>query len=421
MAAGLELQGFKTRIAAPDNLRGFVERAGIDYAPLHGNSQQILESDSGRRWLESGNVAAFMREAAAISARIDAEVFRSGLEAARDADAIVGGTLAEDLAFTLAEFRRVPFAFAHTIPTEATGDYANPLVTRRNLPLRGMNRATFALFRVLASRMHARTLPEFRRSLGLPRRSGTVLSRAAKLGVPALQLWSGHLLPHQGDAAPTTETTGFQRLPQSVRDRLGEGSPPEDLVRWLDAGPPPVYVGFGSMPVPSLIGFARDILEIGRLLDVRFVLSPGWNEIETVRHLQCDGLHLAPPIDHDWLFGRCVAAVHHGGAGTTAASLEAGIPTVVCSFFADQPFWGTRVERLGVGAHLPRVRMNRQSLRLAIEAALKDDVRRRAREIGARLRAEDGNARAVEALARMLGRPGQNIVPPNEKPQRGWV
>jgi sterol 3beta-glucosyltransferase len=402
LAAGLEQHGFKTRIAAPENLRGFIERAGIDYSPLYGNSQEIMESESGKRWLESGNVAAFMKEAAAISARIDPDVFRCGIEAARDADAIIGGTLAEDLAFTLAEHRRVPFAFAHTIPMETTGDYANPFVTQRNLSFRSLNRATFALFRLLTGRMHAKTLREFRRTLGLRPRSGTVLSRAADLGVPALQLWSPHLLPHQSDAGPKTITTGFLRLPQAVRDRLGEKAPPEDLVRWLDAGPPPVYIGFGSMPVPSLTQFAQDILEIGRSLKVRFALAPGWNDVEAVRHLQCDGLHLVPPVDHGWLFPRCLAAVHHGGAGTTAASLEAGIPTVICSFFADQPFWGARVEHLGVGAHLPRTKMTRDSLEAAIHRALTGGVRRQAQEIGTKLRSEDGNARAVEALLDML-------------------
>lgn len=402
LAAGLEQHGFETRIAAPENLRGFVERAGIDYAPLFGSSQEILESESGKRWLESGNVAAFMKEAAAISARIDTEVFSCGLEAARGADAIVGGTLSEDLAFTLAEYRRVPFAFAHTIPMETTGDYANPFVTTRHLPLRSLNRATFGLFRLLAGRLHAKTLAEFRKTLTLAPRSGTVLSRAADLDVPVLQLWSEHLLPHQNDASAKTVTTGFQRLPQSIRARLGEKAPPDNLLRWLDAGPPPVYVGFGSMPVPSLTQFAEDILDIGESLGVRFALSPGWNELDTVRHLQCDGLHLVPPVDHGWLFQRCAAAVHHGGAGTTAASLEAGIPTVICSFFADQPFWGRRVEHLGVGAHLPRAKMTRQSLRNAVRTALTYDVRGRAEEIGAKLRAEDGNARAVETLTGML-------------------
>jgi sterol 3beta-glucosyltransferase len=338
LAAGLEALGIKTRIAAPENLRGFVERAGIEYAPLFGSSQEILESDSGRRWLEAGNVGAFMKEAAKISARIDPELFRTGLDAARDADAIVGGTLAEEMAFTLAEHRRIPFIFAHTIPLEMTGDYAQPLVTQRQLPFRFLNRATFVLFRVLLARQHAKTHAAFRRELGLAHRTGTVVSRAAELDVPVLQLWSKHLVAHASDASPKTVTTGFLRLPQAVRARLGEKAPPADLLRWLDAGPPPVYVGFGSMPMPSLTRFAGDLLEIGRSLGVRFALSPGWNGLASVKHLECEELHLLPAVDHGWLFQRCAAAVHHGGAGTTAASLEAGIPTVVCSFLLTSPF-----------------------------------------------------------------------------------
>ena len=404
MAAGLEEQGFKTRVVAPENLLGLVERAGLEYAPLFGSSQEILESESGKRWLETGNATAFMKEAAKISGRIDREVFRTALDAAQDADAIVGGTFAEEISFTLAEHKRVPFAFAHTMPLEMTGDYAQPIVTQRELPFRFINRATFALFRVLASRLHATTMPAFRKELGLPPRRGTVLSRAAKLDTPVLQLWSPQLVPHASDASRKAVTTGFLRLPQAVRGRLGEKAPPDDLLRWLDAGPPPVYVGFGSMPVPSLTRFAEDILDIGRSLGVRFALSPGWNELASVRHLECDGLHLLAPIDHGWIFQRCAAAVHHGGAGTTAASLDAGTPTVVCSFFADQPFWGSRVERLGAGVHLPRVKMNRQTLGDAVRIALTDDVRGRARDIGRKLRAEDGNARAVEGLRSVLTR-----------------
>jgi len=404
MAAGLEEQGFTTRIAAPENLRGFIEQAGIEYAPLFGSSQEILESENGRRWLESGNVAAFMKELTRISARIDSDLFRTGLDAVQDADAIVGGTLAEDMAFTLSEYRRVPFLFAHTIPLETTGDYPQPLVTTRDLPLRSLNRATYALFRVLLTRQRAATLAVFRKELGLAPRRGTVVSRSAELGIPVLQLWSPHLVPHASDAQPKAVTTGFQRLHPAVRARLGEKAPPEDLLQWLESGPAPVYVGFGSMPMPSLTRFAEDILEIGQSLGVRFALSPGWNEMASVRHLECDRLRFVPPIDHEWLFPRCAAAVHHGGAGTTAASLEAGIPTIVCSFFADQPFWGSRVQRLGAGVHLPRVKMNAETLKDAISVAIRDDMRARAADIGRKLRSEDGNARAVEALTAVLRR-----------------
>jgi sterol 3beta-glucosyltransferase len=404
MAANLEQHGFRTRIAAPENLRDFIEQAGIEYAPLFGSSQEILESENGQRWLESGNVAAFMKELTKISQRIDPDVFRTGIEAARDADVIVGGTLAEDMAFTLSEFMRVPFLMAHTMPLETTGDYPQPLVTTKDLRLRSLNRATFALFRVLVSRQHAQTLAAFRRELGLDPRRGTVVSRSAELDIPVLQLWSPHLVPHASDAPPKAVTTGFQRMPQSVRARLGEKVPPEELQRWLEGGPPPVYVGFGSMPMPSLTRFAEEILDIGRSLGVRFALAPGWNDLASVRHMECDELRFVPPIDHEFLFKQCSAAVHHGGAGTTAASLEAGIPTIVCSFFADQPFWGTRVQRLGAGVHLPRVKMNRETLKDAVNRVMRDEVRHRAADIGRKLRAEDGNARAIDALTSFVNR-----------------
>jgi sterol 3beta-glucosyltransferase len=402
LAAGLAERGIRARICAPENLRSFVERAGIAYAPLHGNSQEIMESESGQRWLHAGDVRAFMKEAASIASRIDPKVFRDGLEAVHDADAIVGGTLAEDLAFTLAEHRRVPFAFAHTIPFETTGDYPNPFVTTRPLPLRFLNRATYPLFRMLARQIHAKSLADFRSQLGLGPLKDTVVSRGAELDMPVLQLWSENLVPHPADAPRRASTTGFLRLPVAVRERLGEKSPPEALVQWLGSGPPPVYIGFGSMPVPALNEFVQDVLDIGRALDVRIALSPGWNGLEPVKHLQSDRLQFVPPVNHQWLFGQCAAAVHHGGAGTTAASLEAGIPSVVCSFFADQPFWGSRIERLGAGVHLPRARMNRETLRRALARALTPDARARAQALGEALRAEDGNARAVDALVRAL-------------------
>ncbi|HVJ93248.1 MAG TPA: glycosyltransferase, partial [Labilithrix sp.] len=102
LASALRERGYQVRVAAPENLRRLVEGAGVEYAPLSGNSQEILESEAGRRWLSSGNVRAFMKEMGKINARINPDIFKSAVAAASDADAIVGGTLTEDLSFTLA-------------------------------------------------------------------------------------------------------------------------------------------------------------------------------------------------------------------------------------------------------------------------------------------------------------------------------
>ena len=402
LAAGLAEQGFQVRVAAPENLRGFVERAGIEYAPLFGNSQAILESEEGQRWLRSGNVKAFMTSITNIYKEIDPQIFASGLEAARGADAIVGGTLSEEMTVTLAEHLNLPFAFGHTIPFETTGEYPCPLVTQTKLPFAFLNRGTYAFFRQVAWPVHRDSINVWRRQLGLPPQKTTVVSRGKELGLPAVQLWSSHVVPHPGDASPDAVTTGFVRLPPALRLRLGETEPPPELTAWLAAGKPPVYLGFGSMPMPTLEAFTRDVLAVADALDLRFIVCGGWNDTDLLQHRASERVHFVRSVDHGWLFPRCAAIVHHGGAGTTFAAAESGVPSIVCSFFADQPFWGSRLQQLGVGAHIPFVKLSKERLRAALEHVLTERVRASAAALGAKLRQEDGNARALEALTAAL-------------------
>jgi sterol 3beta-glucosyltransferase len=400
LATGLKERGFDVRVAAPENHRTFVQKAGIDYAPLHGNSQDILESEMGQRWLRTGNVRAFMKEVTNISAQIDPKVFSSGLAATADADLIVGGTLAEEMSSTLAEYRKVPLVYGHTMPVESTGAHPAPFVTSTPLPFAFLNRATWALYRMAAKPVHAASLLTFRQDLGLaPRASGYGL--AADHGVPALQLWSPSVLEHPADAGPHTHTTGYVKLQASARQRLGEGTLPAGLEQWLGAGPAPIYVGFGSMPMPTLEQFAQDLIAIARQLKVRFVLCGGWNDASAATRFSGEELFIVRAVDHSWLFPRCSAIVHHGGAGSTAASLEAGVPTVICSFFADQPFWGARVKKLGVGTWFQATRLNQATLTNALREVLVPEVKLRAAQLGQRLQAEDGTRAAVDALERI--------------------
>jgi UDP:flavonoid glycosyltransferase YjiC (YdhE family) len=105
---------------------------------------------------------------------------------------------------------------------------------------------------------------------------------------------------------------------------------------------------------------------------------------------------------HTWLFPRMAAVVHHGGAGTTAAGLRAGVPSIVVPFFGDQPFWGQRVAALGVGpAPIPRQKLTADALAQAIQHATTDTtMQRKAAELGAKIRAEDGVAEAVKQIER---------------------
>ena len=176
--------------------------------------------------------------------------------------------------------------------------------------------------------------------------------------------------------------------------------PPLALQAFLDAGPPPVYMGFGSMVGRDPAGLARRVLEALRLAGLRGVLARGWGG------LQADAVpahvHLIDEAPHDRLLPLMAAVVHHGGAGTTAGSLCAGRPTVICPFFGDQPFWGRVVHQSGLGPP-PIAQRDLTPARLAAamrEAVDADAIRLAAVAMGQRLRAEDGVGHAVAQLER---------------------
>lgn len=408
LATVLKQRGYEVRVAAPENLRGFVESAGIEYAELHGSSQAILESEMSQMRLASGNKLAFLQTVIDISQRVSPGLYVSALQAVEGADAIVGGTLIEDLSYTLAEHRRLPFLLTYTIPYEPTGAFPAPLLTTAAWPFAPLNRWSYALFRRLAWRMNRDVLNPFRESLGLAPMPTTIVSGAHGHDIPVVQMWSPEVIAHSADYPPNVRTTGFVRVPQAMRARLGEAAPPAALVDWLNAPAlaAPIYMGFGSMPVLDPERMMRTVVAVAGELKIRVIVSAGWAGLDAVRHLAGDNVFFVGAIDHGWLLPQCAAAVHHGGAGTTAAALEAGIPALVCSVFGDQPFWAERLRRLSVGEHVPFAKLNEANLAAGLRAILRDDVRARARALGERLRAEDGTTAAADAIAAHLGPPG---------------
>ena len=215
---------------------------------------------------------------------------------------------------------------------------------------------------------------------------------------PVLNGWSRHVLPHPPGWGAHLATTGYWFL-----DRTPDWRPPRGLADFLGSGPPPVSVGFGSMAGADPEGVTERVLRALRLAGKRGVLLTGWGGLSNAD--LPDDLFEVGEVPHDWLFPRVAAAVHHGGAGTTAASLRAGTPTVIVPHFADQFFWGARVAGLGAGPRpAPRAKLTAERLADAIRRATGDaGMRERARSLGEKIRAENGVERAVEAFGRYAG------------------
>ncbi|MCC6612453.1 MAG: glycosyltransferase family 1 protein [Anaerolineae bacterium] len=257
------------------------------------------------------------------------------------------------------------------------------------------NRLSYGLMS-LPSLMYRGLINDLRKkALGLRPLRGIpdLLTRGDGSPVPALYSYSAHLLPVPKDFPPHAHVTGYWFL-----DHQGDWQPEPGLMRFLESGAPPIYIGFGSMGARKGAERARIVLEALEKCDQRAILIRGWGGL-TADSLP-ENVYMVESVPHDWLFPRVAAVVHHGGAGTTAAGLRAGKPSVICPFIADQPFWGKLVYERGVGPRpVPQRNLSAGTLAEAIATAVEDEAMGRcAAELGDLIRAEDGVGRAVDII-----------------------
>lgn len=314
-----------------------------------------------------------------------------GVAAAEGADLLISGGDAAVFTPSIAEVAGVPLAIVHLHP-------GGTIKHVPALPQRTMNAVLSAVGPVVWWWMFAGLVNGILRpQLGLPKHpwyGPEHQSRRAK--VPMLFALSPTLLPPLPGLPDFVDVTGFWTL-----DTSESWQPPADLVDFLDGGPAPVYIGFGSMPDPNPAHTAEMIVEAIGQTKHRAVVAAGWAGIELGRELGGDRLFAITEAPHDWLFPRMHAAVHHCGAGTTAAAVRAGIPTVPVTFWSDQFIWAAAVHRAGAAPPaVKRRKLTADWLARAIEATDAPAMRDAAAALGAAVRAEPGEAAAVAALTR---------------------
>ena len=191
-------------------------------------------------------------------------------------------------------------------------------------------------------------------------------------------------------------------VPAQLRAAWGEAHLDDELQAWLDAGPPPVFMGFGSMPVLGPAASLRMIDAVAARCGVRALVGAGWSDVPGGER-SGGRLFIASAFDHDRVLPRCAAAVHHGGAGTTHAALRAGLPAVVAHVFADQILWGRQLTTRSVGASMPYRWLDADRLTAALAPLLDHDVARRASSLADAMAHERGAAVATEAIEAAAG------------------
>ncbi|MFC8798915.1 glycosyltransferase [Promicromonospora sp. NPDC057138] len=407
LAVGLELQrrGHEVVTGVAPNLVPLAERLGLDPVPLGIDSAALLGSDLVRRDMRSTHPVRRVRALRAVAAAGWDEL-RTGLLALLDdvggADTVVTGLLGQEVAAAVAERRGLGMAALHYCPVRANR-VVSPVSGVRGP---GATRAVWALGERVRWGLTRRAENGQRAELGLGATRVHLPTRLRDAGVVEVQAYDPVLVPGLADEwGPRRPLTGFLALDDAARARLREagsdGGLDAGLDAWLDDGDPPVYVGFGSMPVADPPALLAAVDAACAELGVRALVSAGWNDFSAAggpdASVDEKRVRVVGAVDHAAVLPRCRAAVHHGGAGTTGAVLRAGLPAVVGWYSADQPMWGELLRGAGAGVARRASTLTQPGvLAGALSEVLDDATAARAAALGARLVPAD---RAVAAAA----------------------
>ncbi len=402
LAVGFRVAGHGVRLVTTMDHGDLVREHGVEPWLAAIDVRAELDAPEVKRAVEGGGMVASFRHFAAIAERGAGLVAEQALAASEGADAILGGFGGVFLGSAVAARRGIPLIQAYNVPFTPTAAWPGALTPWLSFPPR-------ALTHRLGHHIARQVLWLTARASG----NGAIRTRLGSGGAPLLARFDSGVLgagpviyglspaamgrPADWDAAIGMPGFWFLDEPEGWQ-------PPADLLAFLDAGPAPVYIGFGSMVSENPEAAARVVLDAVQRSGSRAVIHAGWGGLAP-GELPASVLAVGN-TPHAWLFPRMAAVVHHGGAGTTAAGLRAGVPQVLVPHHGDQPFWGRLVHEKGVApVAVPRTRMTAARLGAAITAAVGDaGMRARAAEIGAGVRAEDGVGGTVALVERALSR-----------------
>ena len=308
-----------------------------------------------------------------------------------------------------AERLGIPLHLMFTFPVSPTQQFPHPLanIKQSNVEANYTNFMSYPLVEMVQWQGLGDLINRFRvKSLGLEAISTLwAPGQLFRLKVPTTYLWSPSLIPKPADWGSEINVAGFVFL-----DLASSFKPPDELAKFLDAGDPPVYIGFGSIVVDDPDRVTNLIFEAVKTSGARALVSKGWGGLggDNVP----DNIFMLDNTPHDWLFPRVSAVVHHGGAGTTAIGLKCGKPTMIVPFFGDQPFWGAMVAKAGAGAEpIPYKKLTAERLADAIKILLLLETQEAAKKLASNIEEEgDGAKNAIKYFLDALPMSGNHCM-----------
>jgi sterol 3beta-glucosyltransferase len=393
LARGLVAAGHTVAAVAPIGLTHLFD-AAVQVTPLAGTEDALAFAANGGA--EKGTGAAMRLMARELPKRLAAWCL-TVQTAAAGADVMTGGIGGMAIGLAVAERLQIPFIPSHLQPVGyPTGAYPGVLFPATPGWLGPMGRW------ISHPMSDAALWMPFRAAMAKVRRDtfGLTGRRRAPSGLPAIYGFSRHVVPMAD--GPLRHVTGYWHLPAPQT-----WQPPAALTTFLTGPRPTISFGFGSMGGVQPLELAAIVAAAADAAGVRAVMQADWQGAPPP---PTDTLFAASDLPHDWLFPRMAANLHHGGAGTTAAALTAGRPSVIVPFAVDQPFWAMRAHQLGVSpAPIPRPRLNQHVLTNALHQAVTDAAMlQKAQALAKDLASEDGVANAVAVFDRFANNSGRH-------------
>lgn len=395
LSAGFKQAGYDVQLGAPANFQTAIEERGINYFCITPDFTQVMGSETGLRMNTAGeNALLYLDCMVKIAQTFLDQLKAEAWKACQGTDAIVFNP-----------FSQIGHLIGKklNIPTWSTWIY--PIGRTRYFPLVGTptwlslgkayNRSTYFIYELIGKYYFQSLFEDWRQWLNLkPMPFMGYFEELFRDQVPLLYGYSEHVIPKPPDWPAWYSVTGYWFL-----DHHSSWQPPADLVEFLADGPPPIYIGFGSMRDGDADRLAQIMIETIRLSGRRAILTKGWGGLDP-KDISDEGIFFIDNVPHDWLFPKMAAVVHHGGAGTTAAGLRAGVPAIIVPFSGDQPYWAKQMYSIGVSTKpIPYAKISAQTLAEAIRTATTDQLMQEKTAIlGQNIRAEDGVARAIEAF-----------------------
>lgn len=382
VVVGRELQrrGHDVCIAVPPDLVGFAKSAGLTAVPYGAETQAWMDAFRNfsttlfSRFWRIRDISRWGLEIREVTNESWMHMNTTLNSLANGADLVLAGQTYQEIAANVAEYHGIPLATLHHVPMRPNGQVVAILPPPAS-------RLAVRVFDWLTWRLSKKLEDTQRSELGLPKTTSPSPRRIAALGALEIQAYDEAAFP--GLAAEWTEWKHQRPFVGALTMELAT-SADEEVASWISQGRPPIFFGFGSMPVESPSDTIEMISGACAQLGERALIGAGWSDFDDVP--QFDHVKVIGAVNYASIFPTCRAAVHHGGSGTTAASLRAGIPTLILSVDGNQMIWGAQVRRrLKVGTHRRLSNTTQESLVADLRRILLPEYAIRARALASRM------------------------------------